>query len=964
MPHAQPVALLILTLWLCLLFSTIGIAASDFFCPNLSTISQLLGLSESLAGVTFLAFGNGSPDVFSTFAAFSTNSGSLAVGELIGAAGFITAVVAGSMAITRPFKVAKRSFVRDVVFFTIAAGFSMVFLYDGKLQLWECCVMVGFYLFYVVVVVAWHWWLTRRRRLRLKEAAARAHYVVPGYEVADTEGRYHDDEEGNETITGRSGSISQADFNTLERGNNESSDADEEDEAEEAERELGQWKNQMRLGLRPQLGLRQPTQVSIRPSLVGALEFRAVLAGLQKARNIQTMPLYLRRYSDESAYNIGRDADRLSTVSDPSIRLSRDFGVEGDPNLLMPSRPEPDGRTASGNRARAVSAGDAYHLQFDPAALPTVDLLGPLSEDDQSFKAPRPGGGRPISPGPPSPTISISPLHSEQHSRASTPAPQHSRQPSGNLLAPPSPNLLVPGDSGESHRIPNIARSLSSRASSRSQSPERHLPQLVIPSGSRHDPNGSIPFPPYTDYPSSTATSPRAASIRRIPSVSAGSYPHDLMMGQPPTRPLRWWPYKLLPSPEDLFSTLFPTLWSWKSKSIWEKALGIVSAPSVLLLTITLPVIETELTVAGHQDTGHSFSLPPPLLSNGSMDGYRPHGQSFITIIEPSSPTQSSDEAHQNENGANKSNHGIAGHENVASVALAAEERHQHMHRPYTQILSPSTHPNPQILESPEQLPADHPINTDNSSNGWNRWLIMLQTVTAPFFIVLILWANMEADSPSSLHILFRWTLYGLLSSCITLALIMGTTTPSRPPKWHTFICFLGFAVSIAWISTIANEVVGVLKALGVILNISDAILGLTIFAVGNSLGDLVADITVARLGRPVMALSACFGGPMLNILLGIGVSGLYMTIIGAKHRYEKHPDQGMHYKPYVIKVSRTLVVSGATLLVTLVGLLFAVPMRKWRMDRWIGTGLIVLWVCSTIGNVVLELTGYGGSEM
>jgi hypothetical protein len=39
-------------------------------------------------------------------------------------------------------------------------------------------------------------------------------------------------------------------------------------------------------------------------------------------------------------------------------------------------------------------------------------------------------------------------------------------------------------------------------------------------------------------------------------------------------------------------------------------------------------------------------------------------------------------------------------------------------------------------------------------------------------------------------------------------------------------------------------------QALSVILNISDSLLGLTIFAVGNSLGDLVADITVARLEK------------------------------------------------------------------------------------------------------------------
>ena len=180
LPHAKPVAIAILMVWLGLLFSTIGIAASDFFCINLSTIASLLGMSESMAGVTFLALGNGSPDVFSTFAAMKTHSGSLAIGELIGAAGFITAVVAGSMALVRPFKVARKSFVRDVGFFIVAASFSMVFLADGRLYLWECAVMVGFYLFYVITVVVWHWYLRQRGRRKTREAAARGHFMCQG----------------------------------------------------------------------------------------------------------------------------------------------------------------------------------------------------------------------------------------------------------------------------------------------------------------------------------------------------------------------------------------------------------------------------------------------------------------------------------------------------------------------------------------------------------------------------------------------------------------------------------------------------------------------------------------------------------------------------------------------------------------------------------------------------------------
>jgi len=54
-------------------------------------------------GVTFAAFGNGAPDIFSSLAAFSNSeSGGLAFGELLGAAMFILTVVMGVVAIISP----------------------------------------------------------------------------------------------------------------------------------------------------------------------------------------------------------------------------------------------------------------------------------------------------------------------------------------------------------------------------------------------------------------------------------------------------------------------------------------------------------------------------------------------------------------------------------------------------------------------------------------------------------------------------------------------------------------------------------------------------------------------------------------------------------------------------------------------------------------------------------------------
>jgi sodium/potassium/calcium exchanger 6 len=39
--------------------------------------------------------------------------------------------------------------------------------------------------------------------------------------------------------------------------------------------------------------------------------------------------------------------------------------------------------------------------------------------------------------------------------------------------------------------------------------------------------------------------------------------------------------------------------------------------------------------------------------------------------------------------------------------------------------------------------------------------------------------------------------------------------------------------------------------------------------------------------------------------------------------------------------------------------LLLAVPMRKWRMDKVIGLGLLVTWVVSTTANVLVEVLGF-----
>lgn len=908
-----------------------------------------------MAGVTFLAFGNGSPDVFSTFAAMKSHSGSLAIGELIGAAGFITAVVAGSMALVRPFKVAKKSFVRDVGFFIVAASFSMLFLADGHLHLWECAVMVGFYVFYVITVVVWHWYFTRKRRHREREMAARGHFHVPGSAEVEVDNAVEEDDD-RMTAGGRTSltAPSADDFANLERGESPIlmpmvEDADD----QTRDQWMAEINSNMRVS-RPRPGERRNTLNPIRPSLVGALEFRAVLSSLQKSRSIQSIPISLRRYSDDPTYTLAQQQDQYSIASNPSITHEDAENLDATSSSFL--RPTVSNERNGATRARAVSANGALGLEIDPNPLqrppvPEIDFSDaspPETATSDAVHGSTEGSrDRVNSASVPTPRWSVSPPPSEFGYLATSPAPLSSadRRLSADLLAPPGGNFSLLPDTHETNLTPYEDDPGSPEGSTTSE-PRQDVPRIKLPRPPRTQGTSPIiPFPEYHDDPNFRLHS-RAPSIRLPPpSIGSESTFRQNIFDNPEEKPVRWWPYKFLPPPSLLLSTLFPTIYSWHDKNVWEKLLGIVAAPSVFLLTITLPVVEAEKDEdVPHSDAGFLtprksrsraqstviaqvlFDGPPPERVYENVERLEAHSKPSPSEIETAQISIDNDSSSQG--------NAIHSNNNLQNKSASLKAR-----RDSTQVHIESLRP-PETSQSPQKT--------------WNRWLVSTQIFTAPFFIVLLYWAN--TDPNLSGRKLLLLTLSSLVTSLILFAILLLTTTITRPPRYRYLFCFLGFIVSISWISTIANEVVGVLKAFGVILGISDAILGLTIFAVGNSLGDLVADITVARLGFPVMALSACFGGPMLNILLGIGLSGLYMTINAGRHKHERHPDKPLKYKPYQIDVGDTLIISGITLLVTLLGLLIFVPLNKWKMDRKIGWGLVVLWCISTIGNVVVEI--------
>jgi len=221
----------------------------------------------------------------------------------------------------------------------------------------------------------------------------------------------------------------------------------------------------------------------------------------------------------------------------------------------------------------------------------------------------------------------------------------------------------------------------------------------------------------------------------------------------------------------------------------------------------------------------------------------------------------------------------------------------------------------------------------------WNKFFAVCVPLFAPMFVLLATGAGYD----DYIGIVPVWSFVELFG--VAAAGVVFVFAPrSHPPVKVLYWLFLttAFAMSVVWIYLLANEVVSLLLSIGLILNISEAILGLTVLAWGNSVGDMVADVIVAKQGFPSMALAACFGGPFFNLLLGLGF-GFAVATITKGHSY-------------VVSLSPTIGVAFMFLGIGLISTLLAVPYCKWVLRKSYAVYLILLYVLFSVLSVLVEL--------
>ncbi|KAJ6697215.1 hypothetical protein OIU85_003568 [Salix viminalis] len=153
------------------------------------------------------------------------------------------------------------------------------------------------------------------------------------------------------------------------------------------------------------------------------------------------------------------------------------------------------------------------------------------------------------------------------------------------------------------------------------------------------------------------------------------------------------------------------------------------------------------------------------------------------------------------------------------------------------------------VLEFPLYLPRRLTIPVV-SEERWSRPFAVVSAASAPILLAALCTTHQGKDEFESRTSLVTYLIAGL-TGVVLCNLACLTTEKSNPPNKSLFPWLAGgFLMSVTWTYIIAEELVSLLISLGYVLGINPSVLGLTVLAWGNSLGDLIANVAMAAKRR------------------------------------------------------------------------------------------------------------------
>ncbi|KAI6187473.1 putative sodium/calcium exchanger 7 (Na(+)/Ca(2+)-exchange protein 7) [Aphelenchoides besseyi] len=244
-------------------------------------------------------------------------------------------------------------------------------------------------------------------------------------------------------------------------------------------------------------------------------------------------------------------------------------------------------------------------------------------------------------------------------------------------------------------------------------------------------------------------------------------------------------------------------------------------------------------------------------------------------------------------------------------------------------------------------------ISSPNSMAPWNKWLTVIHCFTVPIISIFAFGCKFNLIYFLNAHLLVLgvvlihggpalWV-YSLVASAFVAIPIAIFTKQSMEPKYLKYILpYVGFLVAVSWVYALAAEIVNVVMMFGVVSRVSHVALGITLLAWSNCIGDLIADLAVARQGFPRMAISAAVGGPLLNLLIGFGLSFLVAILQGKTISIPRG------------EVNKIVMI--LFLCVSLISSLVILTVQRFHAKRFYAYFLLALYVVFIISALIIEL--------
>lgn len=190
---------------------------------------------------------------------------------------------------------------------------------------------------------------------------------------------------------------------------------------------------------------------------------------------------------------------------------------------------------------------------------------------------------------------------------------------------------------------------------------------------------------------------------------------------------------------------------------------------------------------------------------------------------------------------------------------------------------------------------------------------------------------------------------YALPVGVLLFIIFLVALPKDKPPKWSMFLTIMGVASGLMWTKVLVGILIDMLNTLGVILNLPEAYLGLTILAIGNALPDALTTVALCQQGAGTMAISGGYAGQLFGYLVGFGVSMLKLTLKDGEQKFNLFDFSEIQDNLL------SLVVIGVAFLVLAITFIYGI-LNKFRMKRgfaWVILGLYVLFI---IGSSVFAI--------